>query len=203
MDVDNLVTAVQNLYTSKKWKKILKLNKNSNEQSALKLLWVWPDESNLFFIKRTIVDFGCRGISSIGCGCGLLEWIINESTGVPVVGYEINKEWWESKYSNPKFIKLNYVEDNEVSLNPAYALLFCYFNDKHAFQQYVRNYKGDLVLIIGPGKGSLKHTEPEPFNADFGCTKSKWILYNSEEVKNTNDFIAVYVRDNSNYDCIN
>lgn len=81
MEENGLKDTVLGLYHLKKWREILKLNENSSDNGALKLLWVWPDEKNLFFIKRIVNDLACEGISSIGCGCGLLEWIINEATG--------------------------------------------------------------------------------------------------------------------------
>ncbi|XP_057653712.1 uncharacterized protein LOC130892344 isoform X1 [Diorhabda carinulata] len=191
---DSFVNTLLTLYKVEKWKEILKLNENSDNLNALKLLWVWPEEKNFKFIKNLVKDLGYKGILSLGCGCGLLEWLINQSTGLPVLGYEINREWWESKYSSFKFIKLNYINQlNEHSLDPNYALLFCYFNNKKSFQDYVNNYKGHLIFIIGPGCDVPRHTEPQPFSADFGTTD--WHLYCYQEVKTTGDFIAAFIRE--------
>nr|XP_023030258.1 uncharacterized protein LOC111518135 [Leptinotarsa decemlineata] len=184
---------VLNLYQAENWRDLLKLNENSDLSCAVKLLWVWPSEENLRFIKKIVEDSGCKGITSIGCGCGLLEWIISKSTGLHVIGYEINREWWTSKYSNPQFIKLQYCEKiQEGMFNSNHVLLFCYFNNKVAFQDYIRAYKGNLVLIIGPGNGKGRHTDPEPFDPDFGSTR--WTLKDYNEVKDSKDFIAVYTR---------
>lgn len=82
----------------------------------------------------------------------------------------------------------------ETFLNSNYALLFCYFNNGPAFLDYISNYKGDVVFIIGPGKGKGRHTDPEPFKANFGDIT--WRLHAYQEVKNSKDFIAVYVKHN-------
>lgn len=114
-------------------------------------------------------------------------------TGIHVIGYEVNQEWWESKYSPPKFIKLNYFENSLGNyLNPNYALLFCYFNNGPAFVDYVNNFNGNVVLVFGPGKGKGRHTDPQPFSANFG--DKDWRLDSFQEVKNSKDFIAVYRR---------
>jgi hypothetical protein len=44
-------------------------------------LWVRPSEENLHFIKQQIVKAGCCQLISIGCGSGLLEWLIHKATG--------------------------------------------------------------------------------------------------------------------------
>lgn len=51
------------------------------------------------------------------------------------------------------------------------------------------------MFIIGPGKENWKHTDPKPFSPDFGGCE--WDLYSYQEVKNTGDYIAVYVRHNN------
>lgn len=76
-----LLNKVLEYYREGSWRKILNLNETSDNKDALKLLWVWPSEQNLKFLKKTIEELNCQGITSIGCGCGLLEWIIKRSTG--------------------------------------------------------------------------------------------------------------------------
>lgn len=113
-----------------------------------------------------------------------------------VLGYEVNKEWWTSRYSAPLFIDLIYSgQGHSVRLNPKYALLFCYFNNGTAFKKYIEDYSGNLVFIIGPGEGRGTYTEPQPFKPGFEC--NDWTLYAYQEVKNTKDFIAAYIRNSS------
>ncbi|GJQ79172.1 hypothetical protein Trydic_g5421 [Trypoxylus dichotomus] len=117
----------------------------------------------------------------------------NFSRDMDVLGYEINKGWWTSRYSIPMFIDLIYCnQESNPELNPKYALLFCYFNDGEAFRKYVRGYRGSLIFIIGPGEGKGIHTEPQPFKPDF--ENNNWMLLDYQEVKNTKDFIAAYIR---------
>lgn len=78
---NEFLTKVLNLYNCNDWKNILKLNEQSDNETALRILWVWPSIRNLEFIERTIIKHDCKGIISLGCGCGLLEWIIQKSTG--------------------------------------------------------------------------------------------------------------------------
>lgn len=108
-----------------------------------------------------------------------------------VIGYEINREWWTSKYSVPMFINLIY-SDNSVKLNSKHALLFCYFNNGRAFREYIQNYDGNLIFIIGPGKGRGTHTDPQPFQPNF--ENNEWILNDYQEVKDSKDFIAAYIK---------
>lgn len=80
--MENLfLNTVLDLYREDKWKEILDLNQLSDNPNALNLLWVWPSEENLNFIKTVLNEHNLGGIISVGCGCGLLEWIINKSTG--------------------------------------------------------------------------------------------------------------------------
>lgn len=113
---------------------------------------------------------------------------------IPVCGVEIDESWWSSKYAKYKFIPLKFTKmpPNESILPANHALLFCYFNNGPAFKQYIQQYRGRLVIIIGPGQGRGTLTNPEPFAADFGT--SEWVLIDHQEVKDTKDFIAVYSR---------
>lgn len=77
---NELLIKVLELYKQENWRELIGLN-NSENINALKLLWVWPSEKNLDFIKSVVIEQGCDSITSIGCGCGLLEWIIIQATG--------------------------------------------------------------------------------------------------------------------------
>lgn len=133
------------------------------------------------------------------------------------MGYEVNRQWWESKYSIPSFIPLEYVDGDQLNVDGLipedFALMFCYFNDGSAFREYVNRfryvnypawktpagnyvfyllYRGLMIIIIGPDDGSGRHTDPQPFTADFG--QPCWVLIRQQEIKNTKDFIAIYIR---------
>lgn len=67
------------------WKTVLHLgNSNSviaDENLKRKYLWFWPTEECITFIRNLISKTKIRNILSIGCGSGLLEWLIEKSTG--------------------------------------------------------------------------------------------------------------------------
>lgn len=110
-------------------------------------------------------------------------------------GYEINESWWKSKYCNPQFIQLQFVDPfpyNCPNIDDKQALLFCYFNNHEAFITYLRKYNGSLIFIVGPGEGRYTHTDPEPFKPNFET--AEWILLDSQEIKDSKDHIAVYKR---------
>jgi hypothetical protein len=71
---------------SGKWKCIIDLfNEDAEEGNDTfydqLYLWVRPSEDNLHFIKEHTVNAGCCQLVSIGCGSGLLEWLIQTATG--------------------------------------------------------------------------------------------------------------------------
>jgi hypothetical protein len=76
----NFFDRVLCLYRENKWKDLLDLRVESVAE-ARKLLWVWPSESNLKLIKSVVQGFGLKGVISIGCGCGLFEWLLQQYSG--------------------------------------------------------------------------------------------------------------------------
>lgn len=67
------------LYKEKNWKEIIAKYHDHPERS--KVLWVFPTEDNFRFLKECLDSLSCHKIVSVGCGTGLLEWMITESTG--------------------------------------------------------------------------------------------------------------------------
>lgn len=78
MDNDIVTTAIQ-LYNNKNWRKITE--KFYEHPKRNKLLWVFPSEDNLTFLGECLKELRCDKVLSIGCGSGLLEWMITEATG--------------------------------------------------------------------------------------------------------------------------
>lgn len=77
---NNFVETVTRLYKQNHWEEILNL-KDCDSSSAHGLLWVWPSKENLLFIQKHVFENGCDGVTSIGCGCGLFEWLLHICTG--------------------------------------------------------------------------------------------------------------------------
>jgi hypothetical protein len=100
--------------------------------------------------------------------------------GLPVIGYEIDLGWWQSKHSPPKFLKeISYIDPTTLpQLNPQFALLFCYFNDSKVFEAYLDSFRGDCVILIGPDeKNKIRYCDPQPFqlkDEERWCIHAAW-----------------------------
>lgn len=67
---------------TKNWKKVLKFGESLEINRKRKLLWFWPTENDLSVIKEIFKALNINQILSIGCGNGLLEWILMEAISV-------------------------------------------------------------------------------------------------------------------------
>lgn len=76
MSDDNIDSNIITLYKEGKWKEIV-----DNHNGENKLSWVIPSSANIKFIETILLENSLNGIISVGCGTGLLEWIIKESLG--------------------------------------------------------------------------------------------------------------------------
>lgn len=72
---------LQELVLQKRWKEIISLGATIPLEEKSRYLWAWPSEDSLIFLKNELKAAGVSRILSIGCGSGLLEWIIRESIG--------------------------------------------------------------------------------------------------------------------------
>lgn len=61
------------------WKGVVQLYDDGFSDE--KLLWFQPLSEGIKFLVDNLTNIGVQGVSSIGCGTGLLEWIISLSTG--------------------------------------------------------------------------------------------------------------------------
>lgn len=75
-DIDKNILS---LYNSQNWEDIVALSSTINGFSRLS--WVLPDISDLSWINNTVRKYNVSGIASIGCGCGLLEWLLQKYSG--------------------------------------------------------------------------------------------------------------------------
>ena len=76
------------------------------------------------------------------------------------------------------------------------ALMFCYFNGLEYFNEYLENYAGNCVILIGPIDGR-RHCDPEPFYLQE--TKSEtWKIMAVHDIRNAGqDNVVVYERINT------
>lgn len=125
--------------------------------------------------------------------------------GVKITGLEVDRNWWTRQ---KPFIPLKFLEpDQEItsqflldtclSRNWNFSLLFCYFNNRPAFNQYVESFKGNFVIIIGPAENTLRYTEPLPLDKEFQANE-KFKLIHVSEFGNNRDLIAIYEKNVKN-----
>ncbi|XP_059483625.1 uncharacterized protein LOC132201461 [Neocloeon triangulifer] len=158
------------------------------------LLWPRPTINAIEFIEKHLKRNNINRLLSLGCGTGLLEWIIQCAVKeLNVIGVEVDEEWWSSVYAPPVFHPLNYPNDSAVTeslLNESTALLFCYFNCEPAWMEYLAKFKGSLIIVCGPVLGSGTHSNPQPFQS----LTEEWTVVDGIKIGNTHDSIAIYAR---------
>ncbi|XP_017472267.1 PREDICTED: uncharacterized protein LOC108363415 [Rhagoletis zephyria] len=192
---------------AKDWRKWLALGESLDFGQRCSLMWIWPTEDELQKLGSVLKVNKIVHILSVGCGSGLLEWIIKECLGISVSGIEIDRAWWESKYAIKSFINLNYIEDlsNKENIQGDYlqkccnlqswnfALMFCYFNNHSAFLNYLNMYKGNSLLIIGPKVGMGVFTDPLPLEPQLP-EGLNWTLKSTLNI-GRRDVIAFYTKE--------
>ncbi|XP_011140850.1 uncharacterized protein LOC105184021 [Harpegnathos saltator] len=192
MNNNNIDENIISLYNAQKWEEIIALSSTIDDFKTCKLSWVLPDISDLYWINKIVQQYNLSGIASVGCGCGLLEWLLQKYSGLDIVGIELDSSWWNSKYSPPQFLKnIIFVENKSINFQipRKYAMLFCYFNNSTAFHNYMKNYKGNLVLVIGSEADNCT-TDPLPFDAKF--EKYNWKLMKKRKLAYSNNYITAY-----------
>lgn len=126
-------------------------------------------------------------------------------SGVKITGLEVDRNWWSRQKS---FIPLKFLEpDQEItsqflldtcmSRNWNFSLLFCYFNNRDAFDKYVSCYQGNFIIIIGPADNTLRYTEPLPLDTEFQKNQN-FKLIHLREFGNNRDLIAIYEKNVKN-----
>lgn len=172
------------LSSANDWYGVIEAGKEFSVKEKSKYLWAWPTVECFEWLQKRLIENDVERILSIGCGSGLLEWLISQTTGTNVIGLELDKSWWTSPYSPKTFIKLKFTDhpitnqflkDCIQLRNNQFALLFCYFNNRQAYLEYLRAYEGDVIIIVGPSSEQHIVTDPNPLNPHF--ENDEWILY--------------------------
>ncbi|KAH8407004.1 hypothetical protein KR222_003739 [Zaprionus bogoriensis] len=185
--------ALQQVYclTDKQhWSKLIALGKTLDQQLKRKILWVWPTGTDLRSLHGVLEELGIRIVLSIGCGSGLLEWLLTtvgqSDKALSIFGLERDPNWWRSRYAVRSFIPLNYIEQADSKLDANFlmdccsgimpcALLFCYFNNRQAFLEYLSVFGGRWLILIGPQPDLGIHTDPNPLQPQL--PDNQWALH--------------------------
>lgn len=78
---ENIDEQILTFYNEEKWMDIVTLNCTLNRLDKSRLFWVLPTVNDLYFLKETVKKYNLVGLASIGCGCGLLEWLFQKYSG--------------------------------------------------------------------------------------------------------------------------
>lgn len=197
-----LETRLLALSNANDWHGVIELSSQYSIDERTKFLWAWPSSECLEWLKRCLIQNGIQRILSIGCGSGLLEWLIEQSTDITVTGLELDKSWWKSAYSPKTFVDLRFtdreltttfLEDCANAASNEFAVLFCYFNSRDAFLQYMQCYGGNIVIIVGPMSERNVVTEPNPLNPRF--EDDDWMLFDYYQFNDMlSNCMSIYVR---------
>lgn len=60
---------------------IFKLKNHIKIEERSRYLWAWPNDNILSYLKDELQNLSINRILSVGCGSGLLEWIIQQYCG--------------------------------------------------------------------------------------------------------------------------
>lgn len=112
---------------------------------------------------------------------------------------EVDRKWWQSNYAPPRFLQdMVFADeiDGKIPSAQNYALLFCYFNNGHAFCDYMRSTTSTVVFVIGPCERHDRFTNPMPFDEKFHDLG--WQLLKSRKLQKSGDCISVFIKSDSN-----
>ena len=98
--------AVVEMMRAGDWRAVLEEFKTDEKYREPLLVWIRPSLGCLEFIRRELSALDLSCVSSVGCGCGTLEWLLTAATGLTVTGYEVNRLWWEGEHSTPHLINI-------------------------------------------------------------------------------------------------
>ena len=119
------------------WRRVIQEFQGEDQYREPLLVWIRPSVSSLEFVKIELTKLGLTHVSSVGCGCGTLEWLLHKATGnlsllmsnviffilmigLTVTGYEVNRIWWEGEHSTPHFIDIG----QKKTLSWQYLMLY-------------------------------------------------------------------------------
>lgn len=198
----SLENRLMELSTANDWRAVVNVFSVCDLDQKSRFSWAWPTFDNLERLRALLDDNDIDTILSVGCGSGLLEWVIQRAIGVNVIGVELDNSWWKSQYAPKTFIDLEFA--CEVSLSAdvlsgftkrspeRFALMFSYFNNRDAFLSYVRAYRGSFVIIIGPVGHVNIVTDPMPLDPMF--EDDEWAQLAVMKMQGQENCMAIYKR---------
>lgn len=124
-----------------------------------------------------------------------------------MVGIELKDSWWMSKFHPRIFVPIEFTNsriEREFAAQECFqgddpALLFCYFNNKVAFNEYLKCF-GRLrtLILVGPINNVGIHTDPMPLSPEF-TGGVKWTFVDCKYLVDNLNVIAVYEREENKF----
>lgn len=78
---ENFQNDVRECVKKSDWRQILRLSQTYGTDVTSEVLWTFPTDYCLTYQKAIWKSFGIVNVLSVGCGSGLLEFILHESMG--------------------------------------------------------------------------------------------------------------------------
>lgn len=78
---ENFQNDVRECVKKRDWRKILQLSRAYGTHVTSEVLWTFPTEYCLTYQKAIWKSINITNILSVGCGSGLLEFVLHESIG--------------------------------------------------------------------------------------------------------------------------
>lgn len=183
------------------WGQLIRLFDSLPETERRRFSWVTPQQADLKWLKDLVNEKRIDRFIGIGCGSGFLERVISEYCGLDVIGVELKDSWWMSKFHPTIFIPVEFASSplaEGFSQQDCFngfrkVLLFCYFNNSVAFNEYLRQFNAEYVIIIGPRDNVGLHTDPMPLSPDFN--DPRWTICDCRYLQDQLNVICIYHRE--------
>lgn len=69
------------LFHRGEWRSVIELRDRFSRKEMNRSLWAWPTFQSLDSLRKVLVRHRCQRVLSIGCGSGLLEWLLQSASG--------------------------------------------------------------------------------------------------------------------------
>ena len=128
---------------------------------------IWPSRELVTTVFTLIDGAGCTGISSVGSGTAVLEWLLSEHFP-PLSVRAIDPR---SPCDSAKHRLLWCIDVRVVPVPDNHALMFCFPISRIPFEAYVHAYTGKCIVIIADST-----CEPYPGAKEETAFLSEWDL---------------------------
>jgi hypothetical protein len=143
-------------------------------------------------IIEAVHDAGAAGVMSVGCGDGVLEYLLSFQLAVRACDLASPRATFVRQRVEYESIVARFVP---AEVPDGYALLFCFAAIKggDAAEMYIHTYRGPCVIIIADGSPNSCNPDPRR-GGDPASAYTEWGLRLEKERKTTFGVMYVYRR---------